>query len=150
VASVEEIERLNILKATYLAMRRALDRVGEYDHALIDGREIKGFDLVPHTAIVDGDATSYAIACASILAKVIRDRLMQKLALRFPGYGWEQNAGYGTEEHLRALVRLGPTPHHRRTFGPVQATLFPLGLYGLVKAGQAVVSLRPNRHEEER
>ncbi|MBI2863949.1 MAG: ribonuclease HII [Chloroflexi bacterium] len=126
-ASVEEIERLNILRATYLAMKRALARVGEYDHALVDGCEVKGLDLGPHTAIVDGDATSYAIASASIVAKVIRDRLMKRLALRYPGYAWERNVGYGTEEHLRALARLGPSPFHRRTFGPVQPTLFSVG-----------------------
>ncbi len=122
-ASVEEIERLNILRATYLAMRRALARVGAYDHALIDGRGSKTVDLGPHTAIVGGDSSSYAIACASIVAKVTRDRLMRKLALRYPGYGWERNAGYGTEEHLRALDRLGLPPFPRRLFAPVQAML---------------------------
>jgi ribonuclease HII len=122
-ASVAEIDRHNVLRATHLAMRRALERVAPYDHALIDGRAISGIALGPHTAIVDGDATSYAIACASIVAKVARDRLMRLLALRHPGYGWERNAGYGTPEHLDALRRLGVTPLHRRSFAPVRAAL---------------------------
>ena len=122
-ASVHEIERLNISNAAHLAMWRALRRVGPYDHALVDGREIKGLDLGPHTAIVDGDASSYAIACASIVAKVTRDRLMRTLARRYPPYGWEHNAGYPTPEHLAALRRHGLTPFHRRTYAPVRAAL---------------------------
>ena len=124
-ASVAEIERLNVLQASRLAMRRALARVAPYDHVLVDGREIKGWQTLPHTAIVDGDAKSYAIACASIIAKVTRDRLMQRLAVRYPGYGWERNFGYGTPEHIAALRSLGPTPHHRRTFAPVSALITP-------------------------
>ena len=122
-ASVDEIERLNVLNAAHLAMRRALTRIGRYDHALIDGRPIKGLDLGPHTAIVDGDATCYSIACASIVAKVTRDRLMEKLAGRYPGYGWEHNAGYGSTEHLAALRRLGVTPYHRKSYQPVRVAL---------------------------
>ncbi|MBI4642001.1 MAG: ribonuclease HII [Candidatus Tectomicrobia bacterium] len=122
-ASVNEIEQMNILNATYLAMQRALARLGRYDHALIDGRKVTNIDLGPHTAIVDGDASSYAIACASIVAKVMRDRLMKKLALRFPVYSWERNAGYATREHLAALRRFGVTPFHRRSYAPVQAVL---------------------------
>ena len=100
-ASVTEINELNILRASHLAMWRALRRVLPYDHALIDGREIREIDLGPHTAIVDGDALSYAIASASIVAKVTRDRLMYKLARRYPGYGWDRNVGYATRRHLQ-------------------------------------------------
>jgi ribonuclease HII len=122
-ASVAEIERLNVLNAAHLAMRRALSRIGQYDHALIDGRPIKGADLGPHSTVVDGDARCYSIACASIVAKVVRDRLMEKLARRYPGYGWEHNAGYGSAEHLAALRELGATPYHRRTYEPVRVAL---------------------------
>lgn len=125
-ASVAEIDRLNVLRATHTAMARALARVAPCEHALIDGRPLKTLDqLGPHSAIVDGDASCYAIACASIVAKVVRDRLMRLHALRFPGYGWERNAGYGTPEHLDALRRLGVTPLHRRSFAPVRAALEP-------------------------
>ncbi len=118
-ASVAEIDRINIYHASHLAMRRALRRIGAYDHVLVDGRRIAGFDDVgPHTAVVDGDALCYAIACASVVAKVTRDRLLARLALRHPGYGWERNAGYSTREHLEALRTLGVTPHHRRSFAP--------------------------------
>ncbi len=125
-ASVPEIELLNVLRASYIAMQRALARVGPYDHALIDGRAITRFDLGQHTAIVDGDASSYAIACASVVAKVRRDRFMKRLAVRYPGYGWERNAGYGTKSHLAALRSLGVTPWHRRTYAPVRHLLSPL------------------------
>jgi ribonuclease HII len=122
-ASVAEIDALNVLRASHLAMRRALARVTPCDFALVDGRPVKGTDLGPHATMIDGDATSYAIACASIVAKVTRDRLMHKLARRFPGYGWETNVGYGTPGHLEALRRLGLTPLHRRSYAPVQAVL---------------------------
>ncbi|MGH2461307.1 MAG: ribonuclease HII [Chloroflexota bacterium] len=126
-ASVGEIERLNVRSASHLAMKRALARVGQCDHALIDGRPIKRDDLGPHTTIVDGDALSYSIACASIVAKVTRDRLMKKLAARYPSYGWDHNAGYGTGEHLAALGRSGLTPYHRLGFRPVRALLLQEG-----------------------
>ena len=106
-ASVREINQINILRASHLAMQRALRRVSPYDHALIDGREIRELDLGPHTAIVDGDALSYAIASASIVAKVTRDRLMNKLAARYPGYGWEHNVGYATRPTCRACAIAG-------------------------------------------
>ena len=124
-ASVGEIERLNIYHASHLAMRRALARIDTYDHVLVDGRKIVGFQdqVGPYTSIVDGDASSYAIACASIIAKVARDRLMARLADRYPGYGWEHNAGYTTRHHVRALGELGPTPHHRRTYQRIRAML---------------------------
>lgn len=123
IASVAEIEKINILNASYLSMKRALARVGAYDHALIDGREITKFDPGPHTAIIRGDASSYAIACASVVAKVRRDRFMKRLAVRYPGYGWERNAGYGTKEHIEALRKLGVTPFHRRTYAPIREVL---------------------------
>ena len=123
IATVAEIERFNVLRASYLAMQRSLRRVAPIDHALIDGREIKQADLGAHTAIVDGDATSYAIACASIIAKVRRDRFLRRLAKRYPGYGWERNAGYGTKEHLSAIAKLGVTPVHRRSYAPIQKAL---------------------------
>lgn len=122
-ASSTEVDRLNILRATHLAMRRAVSQLAVApDHVLVDGLPVPmlGPD---HTAIVDGDAKSYTIACASIVAKTVRDRLMRRLAGRYPGYGWETNVGYGTPEHVRALATQGPTPHHRRTFVPVQLSL---------------------------
>ena len=109
-ASVAEIERLNIYHASHLAMRRALARIDGYDHVLVDGRKIVGFQdqVGPYTSIVDGDASSYAIACASIIAKVTRDRLMANLAARYPGYGWEKNAGYTTRSHVDGAARARP------------------------------------------
>jgi ribonuclease HII len=117
-ASVAEIDRLNIYHATHLAMRRALARLGGHDHVLVDGLRIAGFEREagPYDAIVDGDALVYTIACASIVAKVVRDRLMARLAARHPGYGWERNAGYATAEHRAAMAELGITAFHRRSF----------------------------------
>jgi Ribonuclease HII len=118
-ASVEEIDRLNILKATFLAMRRALDALGRpVDHALVDGNQVPPLDCTVR-CLVGGDGLSLSIAAASVVAKVRRDRLMADLALAHPGYGWEKNAGYGTAAHLEALRRQGPTPHHRKSFAPV-------------------------------
>jgi ribonuclease HII len=124
-ASVAEIERLNIRNATHLAMRRALGRIPGYDHVLVDGLKIRGFEehIGPYTAIVDGDASSYAIACASIVAKVARDRLMSRLALRYPGYGWEHNSGYATPDHVAGLRARGVTVVHRRTYQRIRAIL---------------------------
>jgi ribonuclease HII len=120
-ASVAEIDQINILQATYLAMGRALKRIGGYDHVLIDGRDPKQPQFGSYTAVIQGDAQSYAIACASIVAKVRRDQFMTQLGQRHSGYGWQKNAGYGTAQHLRALQTLGVTPAHRRSFAPVQA-----------------------------
>jgi ribonuclease HII len=132
-ASVREINEINILRASHLAMQRALRRVSPYDHALIDGREIRELDLGPHTAIVDGDALSYAIASASIVAKVTRDRLMVKLAERYPGYGWDHNVGYATRSHLQGLRDRGLTPFHRTAYAPVKAFLLqPISLDDLI------------------
>lgn len=115
-ASVGEVDRLNIAVATTLAMRRALHRLdGRFDVALIDGRRLPGLGF-EHVAVVDGDARCYSVACASIVAKVVRDRLMVALASRYPAYAWHQNAGYGTLGHIAALRNLGATPHHRTLF----------------------------------
>jgi ribonuclease HII len=123
-ASVHEIDRVNIRRATVLAMRRALARLPvQPQHLLIDGLPIPDLGL-PHQAIVDGDVHCHSIAAASIIAKVVRDRLMQRLDHRYPRYGWGTNRGYGTEEHLAAIDRFGPTPHHRYTFEPVSQLRF--------------------------
>ncbi len=119
-ASAREIDQINIYHATVLAMRRALTRVpsrlgGEPHHVLVDGKPLRTLGFV-HTAVVKGDAKCYAIACASIVAKVTRDRLMHVLAARYPGYAWERNSGYGTLVHRAALDERGLTPHHRRSF----------------------------------
>ena len=123
MASVSEIEQVNVLQASYLAMRRAISRVQPIDHALIDGRPIQVELGVPMTTLIKGDARSYAIACASIVAKVRRDRLMVNLAKRYPGYGWERNMGYGTPQHLRGIQSIGLTPWHRKTYAPVRLAL---------------------------
>jgi len=118
-ASVEEIAQLNILHASMLAMRRAVLGLSVAPHhALIDGNRVPPLDC-PATPIVKGDDKSLSIAVASIIAKVTRDRLMRRLAIDFPHYGWERNAGYGTAEHLAALQKHGATPWHRETFAPV-------------------------------
>lgn len=118
-ASVREIERLNIAGATALAIRRALGRLTvARDLVLLDGRPMRQLTQagVAHRAIVHGDARCYSIACASIVAKVTRDRLLSALSRRYPPYGWSRNAGYGTPQHLAALRDAGLTPHHRRLF----------------------------------
>ncbi len=123
-ASVREVDQLNIYHATVLAMQRALRHLHiTPDHILVDGNALPTLGY-PHANVVKGDSKCYAIACASIVAKTLRDRLMAVLAQRHPGYGWERNAGYGTAEHINALGRVGATAHHRRSFGPVQGTLF--------------------------
>jgi ribonuclease HII len=124
-ASVREIDTVNIYHATHLAMRRAIGRLGGHDHVLVDGNRIAGFEAAvgPYSAIVDGDAKCYSIACASVVAKVVRDRMMNLLSVRYPGYGWERNQGYATREHRDAIRRLGLTPFHRRSFLALQRTL---------------------------
>jgi ribonuclease HII len=122
-ASVREIDRRNILRATTVAMQRALSRLKvRPDHIVIDGLPVKHLGR-KHEAVVDGDALVHSIACASIVAKVVRDRLMHRLALRYPGYSWDKNVGYGTAEHLAAIDELGVTPHHRLTFTGLQFEL---------------------------
>ncbi|HWH23719.1 MAG TPA: ribonuclease HII [Candidatus Limnocylindria bacterium] len=125
-ASVREIDRLNIYYATVLAMKRAVARAGDHDFVIVDGRRIRGFEETcgPYRAVIDGDARCYAVACASIVAKVTRDRLMRRLAARYPGYGWEHNAGYATLDHRHGLAEHGITPHHRRSFITVRRVEF--------------------------
>ncbi|HEX7068277.1 MAG TPA: ribonuclease HII [Candidatus Limnocylindria bacterium] len=122
-ASVAEIDRINIYHATNLAMRRAICRVEPRDHVLIDGLRVHRLEdhVGSYTAIVRGDATCYSIAAASIVAKVVRDRLMDRLAARHPFYGWEHNAGYATATHRRGIEEHGITPFHRRSFARVRA-----------------------------
>jgi ribonuclease HII len=118
-ASVKEILRLNILHASLLAMRRAVDRLQSApDLALIDGNKAPKLTCATR-CVIGGDALCLSIAAASIVAKVTRDRAMRRLAVRFPGYGWEVNAGYATVRHRSALRQLGVTRHHRATFGTV-------------------------------
>jgi ribonuclease HII len=118
-ASVAEIDTINILRASLLAMQRAVEGLGiPIDQALIDGNQAPHLSC-PALTIVKGDSKSLSIAAASIVAKVSRDRLMKKLAEQHPGYGWEKNAGYGTAQHLNALRELGVTCWHRTSFAPV-------------------------------
>lgn len=122
-ASPAEIDDINILQASLLAMRRALANLGpKPDHALVDGNQDPRLGISTQ-CIVKGDDLSFSIAAASIIAKVTRDRIMKKLALIHPAFGWERNAGYGTREHLAALRLVGATPFHRRSFAPVSESL---------------------------
>ena len=124
-ASVEEIDEINILQATFLAMQRAVQALPvRPDHVLVDGRMTPRGLNIPATGIVGGDGVSLSIAAASIVAKVTRDRLMVDLAQQHPGYGWETNMGYGSKSHIAALQDLGPTPHHRRSFRPLHNILY--------------------------
>jgi len=120
LASVEEIDTVNILQATHLAMARALEDLDtSVDLALVDGNRTPPLPCTMQT-VVKGDSKSFSIAAASIVAKVTRDRLMGELAQQYPGYGWETNQGYGTVEHREALNRLGVTLHHRKSYAPVR------------------------------
>lgn len=125
-ASAEEIDEMNILQASFLAMHRALDevRVKGYNpiFGLIDGNRLPKWDI-PCQAVIGGDGKSLSIGAASIIAKVVRDRLMTDLAKEFPAYGWERNAGYGTAEHIQALKEYGPTIHHRKSYAPIKKIL---------------------------
>lgn len=119
IADVAEIDRMNILAATMLAMRRAFEALAlSAPAAIVDGNRDPGLGC-PTWCLVGGDASSLSVAAASVVAKVTRDRIMASLAKDFPGYGWERNAGYGTRQHTEALSRLGVTPHHRRSFAPI-------------------------------
>ncbi len=123
VAEVAEIEARNILVATMEAMRRAVAGLATAPHmALVDGITAPPLSCDVR-CVVKGDGRSLSIAAASVAAKVTRDGIMVGLASAYPGYGWERNAGYGTAEHRESLARLGPTPHHRRTFAPVARLL---------------------------
>ncbi|MBU6449745.1 MAG: ribonuclease HII [Rhodospirillales bacterium] len=122
-ASVGEIYRMNILHASLLAMRRAIAALpAAPDHVLVDGNKAPGI-AIPCTTLIGGDGLSLSIAAASIVAKEIRDKLMQRLDARYPHYGWASNAGYAAAIHRAAIVMYGPTPHHRRGFGPLLAAL---------------------------
>ena len=124
-ASVEEIDRLNILRAAHLAMTRAIEGLSTPpDHCLIDGNLIPRDLTLSAEPMVKGDARSLSIAAASIVAKIRRDHLMRDLAQHFPGYGWETNAGYPSKSHRLALQNIGITPHHRRSFKPVHNILW--------------------------
>ena len=123
IATPSEIDKLNILQATLLAMRRACEGLSIHPaSALVDGNRSPHLSCAVQT-VVKGDSRSFSIAAASILAKTARDDIMIDLARKYPGYGWERNAGYGTKEHQNALSRLGVTPVHRRSFAPIRALL---------------------------
>jgi ribonuclease HII len=126
-ASVREIDRFNILQASVLAMRRALRRLPVTpNHVVVDGRSLRTLE-VTHTAVIHGDARCYSIACASIVAKITRDRVMRALASRYPVYRWEENVGYSTAFHLRGIAEHGITPHHRRSFLPCRQLMLDFG-----------------------
>jgi ribonuclease HII len=123
--SVAEIDDLNILRASHLAMQRAVDALNPApDYLLIDGNLIPRGLILPALAVVKGDARSVSIAAASIVAKVCRDRIMVDLAQQHPGYGWDTNMGYPSKSHRLALQNLGATAHHRRSFKPVHNILY--------------------------
>ncbi len=116
-ASQAEIDQINISKASFLAMHRAVDALTiRPEHLLIDGNRFVAYPLIPHTCIVKGDAKFLSIAAASVLAKTYRDDLMEKLSEEYPEYRWHENAGYPTPHHRRAIMQNGLTPHHRLTF----------------------------------
>lgn len=123
-ASAQEIDDMNILQATFLAMRRAVEELPQIpDMAIIDGnRQPKKFPC-PSVTLIKGDAISYSVAAASIIAKVYRDRLMIELARQYPGYGFEKNAGYGTKSHIEGLQKFGITPEHRKSYRPIAEML---------------------------
>ena len=140
-ASVREIDRINIYHAAVLAMRRALGRLRVTpNHVLVDGNPIRTLG-VEHTAVVGGDACCHSIACASIVAKVTRDRLMRALAKRHPEYRWETNAGYGTADHHAGLAAHGLTAHHRRSFSPVMQLSLALTVAPLSEAASLADAL---------
>ena len=121
---VKEIDKINILQATFRAMERSILKLPIPDHILIDGNKLPPNLPSPATAIIKGDTKSASIAAASIIAKVTRDQLMADLSLEYPGYGWEKNAGYGTKMHQLGLLNNGVTPHHRRSFKPIHNMLY--------------------------
>ena len=134
-ASAREIDRVNVLRASLLAMARAVAALGlRPDLALVDGNIAPALPC-PVKTVVKGDALSFSIAAASVVAKVTRDRIMHALAGRYPGYGWESNVGYSTAEHFDGIGRLGVTPHHRRSFEPVRLALCgPADLFAFLEA----------------
>ena len=129
VVDVAVIDRINILQAAHLGMRQALAKLDPApEHALVDGRPVKSL-LLPNTPLVKGDARSYSIAAASVLAKVTRDRLMREYDQAYPGYGFAEHKGYGTPQHLAAINALGPCPIHRRSFAPFRPVAINLELF---------------------
>ncbi|MCS7075682.1 MAG: ribonuclease HII [Bacteroidia bacterium] len=127
VASVQEIDQLNILQATYLAMHRAIEQLNPIPmHLLIDGNRFKPYPGIPHTCIIKGDTKYQSIAAASILAKNYRDKYMRELSKIHPQYQWDKNMGYATMQHIQAIQQYGYTSHHRKTFiiKALQPTLF--------------------------
>jgi ribonuclease HII len=138
-SSACEIDRINILRASLLAMRRAVAALAlplgaGPDVALVDGN-IPPDLACPVETVVKGDARSFSIAAASVVAKVTRDRIMRALAMRYPGYGWDSNVGYSTAEHFAGIAKLGVTPHHRRSFAPVRIALSgPADLFAVLDA----------------
>ncbi|WP_247232803.1 ribonuclease HII [Telluribacter sp. SYSU D00476] len=112
-----QIDEINILKASFLAMHRAVDQLGvRPEHLLVDGNRFIPYPMIPHTCIIKGDSHYLSIAAASVLAKTYRDELMERLAVEYPHYGWEQNVGYPTPRHRRAIQEHGPCPYHRMSF----------------------------------
>lgn len=115
--SHEDIDRMNILKASFLAMHRAVDALTIHpEHLLVDGNRFTPYPMIPHTCIIKGDAHYLSIAAASVLAKTYRDELMEQLGKEFPAYGWAQNVGYPTPAHREAIRQFGPTKYHRMSF----------------------------------
>ena len=120
-ASCEEIDNLNILQATFLAMKRATENLHQKpDMAIIDGNRIPADFVCPAQCVIKGDAKSLSISAASIVAKVYRDRIMKEMAQKYPYYGFEKNAGYGTKSHIEGLKQYGITPEHRKSYKPIQ------------------------------
>ena len=112
-----QIDKINILKASFLAMHRAVDQLHvRPEHLLVDGNRFVPYPMIPHTCIIKGDSHYLSIAAASVLAKTYRDELMGRLAVEYPHYGWEQNVGYPTPRHRRAIQEHGPCPYHRMSF----------------------------------
>ena len=126
MVSPQEIDRINILNASIIGMHRAIDGLSmKPEHLLIDGNKFRPYPGIPHTTIVKGDGKYMAIAAASVLAKTHRDELMLQLAEQYPDYNWKNNKGYPTKDHREALLRVGISPHHRRTYVPcIQPSLF--------------------------
>jgi len=115
--SPEDIDQINILKASFLAMHRAVDALKiRPEHLLVDGNRFVPYPMIPHTCLIKGDAHFLSIAAASVLAKTYRDDLMEKLGTEFPAYGWAKNVGYPTPVHREAIRQFGPTKHHRMSF----------------------------------
>ncbi len=124
IANVEEIDRLNILEATKLSMKRVIEKFNINNaYLLIDGNFSLKYKSYSEESIIKGESKSLSIAAASIIAKVHRDRLMKKLSIKFNNFGWEKNAGYGTKMHIENIYRLGPTIHHRKTFEPIKSLI---------------------------